>query len=114
NECVIRDGDSPTQKSDGTRDMARTPKAAKAGAAAGTAPKAASKMPTRRKAAAQPDKPQNGDVAPGKVVGAVAGAIKILRYLADSRVPLGVSRIAKDTKLNTSTSFNILRTLAME
>lgn len=55
-----------------------------------------------------------GEAVPGKVVGAVAGAIKIMRYLADSRIPVGVSRIAKDTKLNTSTSFNILRTLAME
>jgi DNA-binding IclR family transcriptional regulator len=62
-----------------------------------------------------PEKRKDGDDgAPGKVVGAVAGAIKILRYLADSRVPVGVSRIAKDTRLNTSTSFNILRTLAME
>lgn len=79
----------------------------------------ATKPATRRKAVAQaakrPEKPGAGDdAAPGKVVGAVAGAIKILRYLADSRVPVGVSRIAKDTKLNTSTSFNILRTLAME
>jgi DNA-binding IclR family transcriptional regulator len=91
--------------------MARTSRSAKASTAADAPAKA-----TRRKAAPQPDKPRNGsgEVAPGKVVGAVAGAIKILRYLADSRVPLGVSRIAKDTKLNTSTSFNILRTLTME
>lgn len=49
----------------------------------------------------------------GKVVGAVVNAIKILRYLSETEEPVGVSRIAKDTKLNTSTTFNILRTLAM-
>lgn len=49
----------------------------------------------------------------GKVVGAVAGAIKILRYLSESPQPAGVSRIAKETRLNTSTTFNILRTLAV-
>lgn len=49
----------------------------------------------------------------GKVVGAVAAAIKIMRYLGESRDPVGVSRIAKDTRLNTSTTFNILRTLAL-
>ncbi len=48
-----------------------------------------------------------------KVVGAVVGAIKILRYLSEARGPVGVSKIAKDTRLNTSTSFNILRTLAL-
>src|SRR4029079_5704572 len=51
---------------------------------------------------------------PGKTVGAVVGAVKILRYLAEAREPLGVSRIAKDTNLNTSTTFNILRTLASQ
>lgn len=89
--------------------MASTPKAEEAGATAGTVTKT-----VRRRPSAQAGKPVNGDVTPGKVVGAVAGAIKILRYLAESRVPQGVSRIAKDTGLNTSTSFNILRTLAME
>jgi DNA-binding IclR family transcriptional regulator len=53
-------------------------------------------------------------VASGKLVGAVAGAIKILRYLAEAREPVGVSRIAKETKLNTSTTFNILRTLMLD
>lgn len=50
----------------------------------------------------------------GKLVGAVTGAVKILRYLSSATVPVGVSRIAKDTKINTSTCFNILRTLAVE
>ena len=52
-------------------------------------------------------------VPSGKQVGAVVGAIKILRYLADAKEPVGVSRVAKDTRLNTSTTFNILRTLAL-
>lgn len=49
----------------------------------------------------------------GKMVGAVVAAIKILRYMAAVREPLGVSRIAKETDLNTSTTFNILRTLML-
>ncbi|MBX3529000.1 MAG: IclR family transcriptional regulator [Rhizobiaceae bacterium] len=53
-------------------------------------------------------------VPSGKLVGAVTGAVKILRYLAAATEPMGVSRIAKDTKINTSTCFNILRTLAVE
>lgn len=47
----------------------------------------------------------------GKMVGAVSNAIIILRHLSDSARPMGVSRIADETKLNTSTCFNILRTL---
>jgi DNA-binding IclR family transcriptional regulator len=53
-------------------------------------------------------------VPSGKLVGAVTGAVKILRYLSNASEPMGVSRIAKDTKINTSTCFNILRTLAVE
>ncbi|WP_292192225.1 IclR family transcriptional regulator [Mesorhizobium sp.] len=52
-------------------------------------------------------------MASGKVVGAVVGAIKILRYLSEAQQAVGVSHIAKETKLNTSTTFNILRTLSM-
>lgn len=77
------------------------------------APKKAT-SPGRTARAAEERTGATEEASSGKVVGAVAGAIKILRYLAESRVPVGVSRIAKDTKLNTSTSFNILRTLAME
>lgn len=59
-------------------------------------------------------KEMNGDgMASGKMVGAVVGAIKILRYLSDVQQAVGVSRIAKESKLNTSTTFNILRTLAV-
>jgi DNA-binding IclR family transcriptional regulator len=79
----------------------------------------------RRKSAtavAEIDTPpvESGNSAPpkavpsGKLVGAVTGAVKILRYLAAANEPMGVSRIAKDTKINTSTCFNILRTLAVE
>jgi len=50
----------------------------------------------------------------GKAVGAVTGAIKILRYLGQAVDPGGVSKIARETKLNTSTAFNILRTLVLE
>lgn len=49
-----------------------------------------------------------------KMVGAVTSAVKILRYLSKVREPLGVTRIAKDTRINPSTCFNILRTLAAE
>ncbi|WP_168992024.1 MULTISPECIES: IclR family transcriptional regulator [Mesorhizobium] len=51
--------------------------------------------------------------ASGKMVGAVVAAIKILHYLGDVQQAVGVSHIAKEAKLNTSTTFNILRTLAM-
>jgi len=72
------------------------------------------KQPRKKPAAATSKENDGAQVVTGKVVGAVAGAITILRYLANAREPVGVSRIAKETKLNTSTSFNILRTLAME
>lgn len=68
----------------------------------------------RRAMTLQPDGPINGGgMASGKAVGAVVGAITILRYLAKAREPVGVSRIAKETKLNTSTTFNIIRTLML-
>jgi len=49
----------------------------------------------------------------GKLVGSVASAIKILRYLGENTGPVGVTKIAKCTQLNTSTVFNILHTLAV-
>jgi DNA-binding IclR family transcriptional regulator len=73
---------------------------------------AKAKSPRRSKGR---EAPAASDLMPsGKVVGAVVGAIKILRYLSNASEPVGVTRIAKDTKLNTSTCFNILRTLASE
>ena len=71
--------------------------------------------PARRNRRTEPAG-KNGHADDGsspKVVGAVVGAIKILRYLSEARGPVGLSKIAKDTQLNTSTSFNILRTLAV-
>ncbi len=50
----------------------------------------------------------------GKIVGAVASAVAILRYLNKAHGPLGVTKIAADTKVNTSTCFNILKTLVSE
>lgn len=65
----------------------------------------------RRSAATDPELAEA--MSSGKVVGAVVGAIKILRYLAREMEPMGVSRIAKETGLNTSTTFNTLRTLML-
>lgn len=50
----------------------------------------------------------------GKTVGAVANAITILRSLAKSREPKGATHIARNTGINVSTCFNILRTLEAE
>jgi len=47
-------------------------------------------------------------------VGAVVNALSILRYLARSGTPTGVSAIARATGVTPSTTFNILRTLATE
>ena len=47
-------------------------------------------------------------------VGAVVQAICILRHLAAQEAPSGVTAVARATGLNTSTCFNILRTLAAE
>ena len=70
----------------------------------------------RRAEGAPPSRAErtSGTPASGKVVPAVASAIRILRYLSTAPEPAGVSRIARDLKLNPSTCFNILRTLAAE
>ncbi|MBS7700227.1 MULTISPECIES: IclR family transcriptional regulator [unclassified Chelatococcus] len=68
---------------------------------------------TVRKRRAKADPELAEAIGSGKVVGAVVGAIKILRFLAKTREPMGVSRIAKETDLNTSTTFNTLRTLML-
>ena len=62
------------------------------------------------------DGKRNGDEgqAGTKYVGAVENAVAILRFLTHHHGPAGVARIARDTGLNVSTSFNILRTLAKE
>jgi len=57
----------------------------------------------------------NADQATGaKFVGAVENAVTVLRYLAHAAAPAGVASIARETSLNVSTTFNILRTLAKE
>ncbi len=49
-----------------------------------------------------------------KLVGAVTQAFRIMRVLADSIKPQGVSAIARAAQVNPSTAFNILRTLVVE
>ena len=49
-----------------------------------------------------------------KVVGAVVHAVALLRVLAASPKPIGASAAAREAKINTSTAFNILRTLTVE
>lgn len=53
------------------------------------------------------------ELAP-KVVGAVANAVSILRWLAQLSEPAGVAAISRHTGITVSTCFNILRTLASE
>lgn len=52
--------------------------------------------------------------APEKLVGALASGLSILRYLSAVPAPVGVSRIARDLSLNSSTCFNLLKTLVHE
>lgn len=51
---------------------------------------------------------------PAKPVNALARGIAILRYLDSQGEPVGVVQIARELKINTSTCFNLLRTLAHE
>ncbi len=50
----------------------------------------------------------------GKVVGALASGLAIVRYLSIAGAPVGVSRIARHLDLNSSTCFNLLKTLVHE
>ena len=52
--------------------------------------------------------------AGGKSVGAVVAAAKILRQLADSPEPMGVTQVARATDLYPGTTYNILKTLVAE
>lgn len=52
--------------------------------------------------------------AKGKPVGAVVQTIRLLRALGDAEAPLGVSAAARAAEINTSTAFNVLRTLTAE
>jgi DNA-binding IclR family transcriptional regulator len=49
-----------------------------------------------------------------KPVGAVLQTIRLLRVLAQNDKPIGVSAAARLANVNTSTAFNVLRTLAAE
>ena len=52
--------------------------------------------------------------APGKLVGALTSGLRILRYLGSVNTRVGVSRVTRDLGLNSSTCFNLLRTLVHE
>lgn len=54
------------------------------------------------------------DKPKGKVVGAVANAATILRFLRATQGPATVTQITRAVKINPSTCFNILRTLIQE
>jgi DNA-binding IclR family transcriptional regulator len=51
---------------------------------------------------------------PEKLVGALSSGLAVIRYLAASGTPVGVTRVARDLELNSSTCFNILKTLVHE
>lgn len=51
---------------------------------------------------------------PEKKVGALSAGLRVLRHLASVPTPLGVTRIARDLELNSSTCFNLLKTLVHE
>ncbi|HZU91770.1 MAG TPA: helix-turn-helix domain-containing protein [Stellaceae bacterium] len=55
-----------------------------------------------------------GRSAPGKPVGAVVAAAKVLRVLHDSERPLNASEVARAAGLYRGTAYNILRTLQAE
>jgi len=61
------------------------------------------------------ERPDDGTEAGArKYVGAVENAVAILRFLAHAHAPAGVAHIARETGINLSTTFNILRTLTKE
>lgn len=51
---------------------------------------------------------------PQKPVTALASGLAIVRYLSNAGAPVGVSRIARHLDLNSSTCFNLLKTLVHE
>ena len=55
-----------------------------------------------------------GQGNPGKPVGAVVAAAKVLRTLHDSERPLNASEVARAAGLHRGTAYNILRTLQAE
>jgi DNA-binding IclR family transcriptional regulator len=49
-----------------------------------------------------------------KLVKPVANAMQILRYLSEAKLPRRAIQVARDLSINSSTCFNILRTLVVE
>lgn len=58
--------------------------------------------------------PADGDGEATGLVGSVVQALSVLRYIARTREPAGVTAIARALKINPSSCFNILRTLVAE
>ncbi|WKK19175.1 IclR family transcriptional regulator [Achromobacter insolitus] len=51
---------------------------------------------------------------PEKLVGALVGGLRVLRYLSAASSGVGVTRVARDLQLNSSTCYNFLKTLVYE
>lgn len=58
--------------------------------------------------------PEQTAVVPEKLVGALVNGLSVLRYLAATGNAVGVTRIARELELNSSTCFNLLKTLVHE
>ena len=63
---------------------------------------------------AKADRMKDSEAPPDKLVGALVSGLRVLRYLAASGSPVGVTRIARELELNASTCFNLLKTLVHE
>lgn len=63
---------------------------------------------------AKADRIKDNEAPPEKLVGALVSGLSVLRYLAASGSPVGVTRIARELELNASTCFNLLKTLVHE
>ena len=57
--------------------------------------------------------PEHSPEPPQKLVAALSSGLAIVRYLSVAGAPVGVSRIAQHLDLNSSTCFNLLKTLDM-
>jgi DNA-binding IclR family transcriptional regulator len=51
---------------------------------------------------------------PEKLVGALVGGLRVLRYLSAAPSGVGVTRVARDLQFNSSTCYNFLKTLVYE
>lgn len=99
-----------TAKADGPETpRPETPKPARP---RGRPPKTPSREPSNGMGQAVPE-PGDGEAA-GKTVGAVLNGLRILKLLSRSPAPLSLTHIVQELGMNTSTGFNILRTLVQE